>query len=115
MSDMTKDSSSEVVFMEMGKISDHGGITVETFLDGEDAEKVTVGFAIYDPGAKTGDDPTTHGGMELLVVLEGIVAVEINGQEYQVGPGNSLCFPGNIPHRGWNPGDTSARALFLIY
>ena len=115
MSNMPTESSSNVIFLEKGKVSEHGGITVETYLDGEGAEKLTGGFAVYDPGARTGDDPTTHEGTEFLVVIEGTIVIEIDGQEYRVRPGNSLCFPGNKPHRGWNPGETTARALFLLY
>jgi uncharacterized cupin superfamily protein len=115
MSDNSTRSLSEVIFTEEGKISEHGGITVKTFLDGEGAIKLTSGFAIYDPGARTGDDPTTHEGTEVVVGLEGTIVVEVDGKEYQIMPGNSLCFPGTKPHRGWNPGETTARALFLLY
>lgn len=106
----------QVIFSKKGVVSDHGGISVEKFLDNEEATgKVTAGFAIYEPGASTGDQPATHGGTEFLLLLEGNIIAEIGGQEYAMEPGNAIRFPGAKPHRGWNSGPSVARAFFLYY
>lgn len=93
----------------------HGGITVEKLLEVDAEGPLTVGFAVYDPGAKTGDQPVIHPGREFLVVLEGTVTAEVGGREYELQVGHSIAFRSSIPHRGWNPGRTRAKALFVNF
>src|SRR5207244_2467354 len=105
--------SDQIILTHGGQITDHGGIVVESLLDNIPVERVTVGFAIYAPGSKTGDTPVTHPGHEFLVLLEGSIQAEVESQTYTLNPGDILRFPSTKPHRGWNPGDATARALFV--
>lgn len=105
----------QVILAHGGQVSDHGGIVVESLLDNIPVERVSVGFAIYAPGSKTGDKPVTHPGQEFLILLDGSIKAEVDGQVYTLNPGDIVRFPSTIPHRGWNPGDSTARALFVNY
>jgi mannose-6-phosphate isomerase-like protein (cupin superfamily) len=79
------------------------------------AESFTVGFAIYAPGAKTGELPVTHAGSEFLMVLEGAILAEVEGKSYALGTGDTIFFPSTKPHRGWNPHESPAKALFVNF
>lgn len=98
-----------------GTIQDHGGIYVEKLLDDVNAGRASIGFAVYEPGAATGPTGVTKPGMEFLRLLEGSMIAEIDGTEYPMEPGDSVHFATTIPHRGWNSGDVTARALYVNY
>lgn len=113
---MSGESGSEnVVVLERGVVTPHGGIAVEKLLEDRAQGPLTVGIAVYEPGAKTGDQPVTHAGREFLVILEGIVTAEVGGEQYELHPGHSIAFLSSIPHRGWNSGMTTAKALFVNF
>ena len=111
----SSDELSGVVVGRGGKVEDHGGIVVEKLLDNVDAGRATIGFAIYAAGASTGPKGVTKPGMEFLMLLEGSLIAEVDGKDYPMTPGDSICFPTTIPHRGWNPGNVTARALYVNY
>lgn len=47
-----------------------------------------------------------HPGEELMIVAAGRVEVELGGELLELGPGDALCYPGEIPHRSRAlPGD----------
>lgn len=107
--------SDQIILTHGGRLTDHGGIVVESLLDNIPVERISVGFAIYAPGSKTGDLPVTHPGHEFLMLLEGTIDAEVEGQTYTLKPGDVLYFPSMKPHRGWNPYGQPARALFVNY
>jgi uncharacterized cupin superfamily protein len=108
-------ASSKVEVRHGGTIQDHGGIVVEKLLDDVNAGRATIGFAIYAAGASTGPKAVTKPGMEFLMLLEGSLIAEVEGKDYAMAPGDSICFATTIPHRGWNPGKITARALYVNY
>src|SRR6266536_326428 len=46
----------------------------------------------------------THAGDQAVYILSGTVGVEIQGTEYDAGPGTLVVFPKGVPHRNWNAG-----------
>lgn len=98
-----------------GQVSDHGGIVVEKLLAEVPATQFTVGFAMYASGSQTGDKPVTHEGKEFLMVLEGSIMAEVQGESYALNEGDTIFFASTKPHRGWNPHDTPAKALFINF
>lgn len=104
-----------VVVRRGGTVEDHGGIVVEKLLDNIDAGRATIGFAIYAVGSSTGATAVTKPGMEFLTLLEGSLVAEVDGKDYRMEVGDSICFPTTIPHRGWNPGNVTAKALYVNY
>ena len=96
--------SGEIVELKHGGIvSDHGGIVLEKLMEEVPATEFTVGFAMYEPGSKTGDQPVTHAGKEFLMVLEGAIMAEVEGEQYALAQGDTIFFASTKPHRGWNP------------
>jgi quercetin dioxygenase-like cupin family protein len=52
---------------------------------------------------------------ELSYVLEGTFGVRIGDQESEAGPGTYIYKPKGIPHTFWNPTDSPARMIELIF
>lgn len=46
----------------------------------------------------------THVVDQLFYILDGTMSLEIDGTEYQAGPGTLVVFPAGVPHRNWNAG-----------
>lgn len=65
-------------------------------------------------GGESGREaPIVYRGEEIVFGLEGRVHFEIRGSTYIVGPGDTLHFKGEIPHRWYNPGPGEARILMV--
>ncbi len=46
----------------------------------------------------------THVFDQIFYILQGVMDFEIEGQQYQAGPGGAIYFPKSVPHRNWNGG-----------
>src|SRR5262249_12619402 len=57
---------------------------------------------------------STHGGEEVVVVVEGRLLFELEGQEFWLDTGDSISFEANRPHRLTNPSDEPAHILVAI-
>jgi transcriptional regulator with XRE-family HTH domain len=66
------------------------------------------------PRAGSGDAYTHPGDEEAIVVLDGSLRVWLNGQEYELGPGDAITFPCTTPHRWLNPGERETRVIWII-
>ncbi|WP_395100432.1 cupin domain-containing protein [Streptomyces noursei] len=60
------------------------------------------------PGASSGDNPHTHGGEEVGLLLSGELDYWIAGVQYHLTPGDCVSFNSSVPHRYSNPGDIPA-------
>ncbi len=69
--------------------------------------------ATVDPGAGSGEKLLTHPGEELIYVTEGAMVVDIAGNRFDLGAGDSLHFIGDQPHHWSNEGSTPARAIWF--
>lgn len=67
----------------------------------------------YPPG-QPNEKAVTHPGEEFYYVLEGVLAVEVEGKEYIVKAGDSIHFPSTIPHYMTNPLDQDAKVLCFV-
>jgi transcriptional regulator with XRE-family HTH domain len=65
------------------------------------------------PGATSGAGLTQHQGEELVHVLEGALGFEVDGKPYRLGPGDSLHFRTDRPHRWENTALKPAKALWI--
>ncbi|MDQ7088395.1 MAG: cupin domain-containing protein [Acidobacteriota bacterium] len=65
------------------------------------------------PGGGSGES-YTHAGEEFLYVFEGCVEVTLDEIEiHLLEEGDAMIFPSDLAHRLRNPGDTTARALWI--
>ncbi|GAA4051990.1 XRE family transcriptional regulator [Arthrobacter methylotrophus] len=73
---------------------------------------------VYAPGggsSKPGEF-IRHSGREYGLVLEGVLHVQLEFEDFMLGPGDSIAFDSRVPHRLWNENDkTSARAVWCTY
>ena len=44
----------------------------------------------------------THVVDQIFYIISGLMDLEIEGQQYQAGPGSLIIFPAGVPHRNWN-------------
>ena len=60
----------------------------------------------YRPGARSGKKMLSHQGEEAGLVIRGLLALEVDGRRYQLGPGDAYSFDSRKPHSFHNIGDT---------
>ena len=66
-----------------------------------------------EPGGTTGSEVYAHGGEEGGLVLEGSIAIEVEGCEYQLSKGDSFRFDSTRPHSFRNLGRKRARVVWV--
>jgi transcriptional regulator with XRE-family HTH domain len=67
--------------------------------------------ATLAPGAESSTEVAPHPGEELLLVLEGTLAVEVAGERYTLRRGDALHYPTDHRYRWSNPGRRPARLV----
>jgi transcriptional regulator with XRE-family HTH domain len=72
--------------------------------------------SIIQPGEGSGDPPYSHpGDEECIVVLDGMLRVWVDDEEYDLEPGDAITFPCRSPHRWTNPAaQGTTRALWVL-
>ena len=68
----------------------------------------------YAPGAESNPTQYRHPGMEMVLVLTGRLEIALGFEVYELGVGDSMCFPSTTPHRYANPGDQVTKAVTVI-
>lgn len=70
----------------------------------------------YDSGGASSRGGTFvhHAGREYGLVTSGALKVTVGYEEYELGPGDSICFDSAVPHRLEAIGDEPARAIWLV-
>lgn len=69
---------------------------------------------VYPPGsgsAKPGSF-VRHSGREYGLVLSGRLQVQLEFDEYELGPGDTIAFESALPHRFWNEGPETVKAVW---
>jgi quercetin dioxygenase-like cupin family protein len=64
-----------------------------------------VGYIRTPPGGGSPRGLHTHEWEQIFYVLEGVMRVEVDGQERDVTAGSLVVFPAHLPHRNWNATD----------
>jgi transcriptional regulator with XRE-family HTH domain len=66
-------------------------------------------------GGSTGEHPYAHGDSEeLFVVLSGRVELEVGGELFELGRGDSIDYRSSTPHRVSNTGEDLAEVMWII-
>ncbi len=67
----------------------------------------------YGPGGTSAESLLHHAGYEYGVVIEGNLTVEVDGESYELEPGDSIAYDSTRPHRITNTRPTEARAMWV--
>lgn len=67
-----------------------------------------------NPHSDSGPTPIVHTGQEFVYCLEGRVDYVIEGQAYELEPGDSLLFAAHLPHRWLNTRPKPSRAMLVL-
>jgi transcriptional regulator with XRE-family HTH domain len=73
-------------------------------------------YVAYDAGAASCEEDSLirHGGKEYTYVISGRLGMKIGFEEYELGPGDSVSFDANSPHRLWTIGREPAVAIWVV-
>jgi transcriptional regulator with XRE-family HTH domain len=71
-------------------------------------------FATLEPGAVTCDEPLSHNGEEVTLVLKGQMEIEIGIEKYLLGEGDSIYYFATSPHRIVNNGNVELEFISTI-
>ena len=73
-------------------------------------------YVVYDVGGAScaEDSLIRHGGKEYAYLLSGRLGVKIGFEDYELGPGDSLSFDAQTPHRLWTIGNEPAVAIWVV-
>ena len=73
-------------------------------------------YVVYDVGAASCDPDSLirHGGREYAYMISGRLGVKIGFEEFAIGPGDSISFDAERPHRLWTIGKEPAVAIWVV-
>ena len=91
-----------------------GGVRWERLTAAPDAD-ASFAFVTYSAGGDSGadDPPATHHGKEYGFLVSGRLEIEVGSDVVELGPGDSIVFGSETPHRFRALGDEPARAVWL--
>jgi XRE family transcriptional regulator, regulator of sulfur utilization len=97
---------------------ERGGHRFEELTPPLPGQRADVSLHALKPGAATGgsDDPPMHepGSRETAVVLEGTLALVVDGSRHELRGGDSVTFDADLPHHFENEGEEPTRFLAVI-
>jgi transcriptional regulator with XRE-family HTH domain len=98
--------------------SSRGGHQVEELTPPLPGQRADVSLHALKPDATTGgrQDPPMHepGSRETAVILEGTLALLVDGTRHELGEGDAVTFDADLPHHFENEGEEPARFLAVI-
>jgi len=98
--------------------SERGGHRFEELTPPLPGQRADVSLHVLEPGASTGgrSDPPMHepGSRETAVVLEGTLALIVDGSRHELEEGDSVTFDADLPHHFENEGQEATRFLAVI-
>lgn len=92
--------------------SPQGGVTYSRITPGAGRLEVLEGH--LEPGGMSSADPWSHPSEECVVVQQGRLVVEIDGQRHTLESGDSCSFNSRLPHRYLNEGEAAVSFLLAI-
>jgi len=74
-------------------------------------------YVVYDVGAEScnKDSLIRHGGREYAYILNGRLGLKLGFEEFDLGPGDSITFDAQMPHRLWTIGKRPIEAIWVVY
>jgi transcriptional regulator with XRE-family HTH domain len=73
-------------------------------------------IVVYEVGAEScpKDALIRHGGKEYAYLISGRLGIKISFEEFELGPGDSISFDAQMPHRLWTVGGEPAVAVWVV-
>jgi transcriptional regulator with XRE-family HTH domain len=73
-------------------------------------------YVVYDVGGASAecDRFNRHSGREYGLLLSGRLEITVGFDEYELGPGDAICFDSTVPHRLRNVGDEPAHGVWFV-
>jgi len=97
---------------------ERGGHRIEELTPPLPGQRADVSLHVLAPGATTGGraDPPMHepGSRETAVVLDGTLALIVDGTRYELRDGDSVTFDADLPHHFENDGEEPTRFFAVI-
>ena len=74
-------------------------------------------IVVYNVGAEScpKDALIRHGGKEYAYLISGRLGIKISFEEFELGPGDSISFDAQMPHRLWTVGKEPAVAVWVVH
>lgn len=69
------------------------------------ARNATVAYIQTPPAGGSPSGVHTHPFEQIFYVLEGTMAIEVEGKRFTAEPGSLVVFPAGVQHRNWNETD----------
>jgi transcriptional regulator with XRE-family HTH domain len=89
------------------------GISKELLTPQAEDSTLDIFLVVLDPGGTTGSQLYAHAGEEGGVVLEGSIAINVDGKEHRLAAGDGFRFQSTRRHSFWNVGPGTARVLWV--
>jgi quercetin dioxygenase-like cupin family protein len=77
------------------------------------AQVTSVAYIRTPPGGGSPRGLHTHDWEQIFYILDGTMAIEVDGQRFDAQPGSLVVFPQGVPHRNWN--DTDGATVHLAF
>jgi len=88
------------------------GVTLERLIPYAPGCMLQANIHIVAPGGRS-DGMIAHVGEEIGYLIDGELELEVDGQRFLLGPGDSFHFESDRPHGYRNPGSREARVLWV--
>jgi transcriptional regulator with XRE-family HTH domain len=74
-------------------------------------------YVVYEAGAESCDKDSLirHGGKEYAYMISGRLGLRVGFEEFELGPGDSITFDAQMPHRLWTIGKKPVEAIWVVY
>jgi len=89
------------------------GISKELLTPSSGSSGLEIFMIVIEPGGTTGSQVYSHDGEEGGLVLEGSIAIVVDGEEHRLTAGDSFRFESTRPHSFWNLEQTPARIVWV--
>jgi transcriptional regulator with XRE-family HTH domain len=96
---------------EQVNVSPLDGLSLLSIPRSARTQKIQILSECYEPGASTGKDYYSHEGEECGVCIEGEVELRVDGEVYQLKPGDMYYFDSQKQHRFTNVGEGAAKII----
>lgn len=93
-----------------------GPLSIRFLVTGDNSNGSVAAFELMVPAKqRLAAPPHSHDHYEETIYgISGVLAWTVNGSEFDVGPGQTLCIPRGAIHRFDNNGETDVKALCVI-